>query len=110
MKGYIKRPIGELQAIINNHNDLHALPKDHCLGGIPCPDAAQDVAVNSIISHPNPQYGHEIMYVDTEQLYEQSLLTSPDIGKLWQSSTFSNDTFLSLAEVKTDGFFPNPTE
>jgi len=108
MKGFIKRPNGELQVIINNHNDLHALPKDHCLNGIPCPDVQQDISVNGIISHPDPQYGYEIMYIDLDQSYEQSLLTGADSGKLWQSSVFSDDTFLSLAEVKAEGYFPDP--
>ena len=110
MKGFIKRPAGELQAIINSHNQLHGLPKDHCLAGVPCSDVAQDITCNIVIYHPDPQYGQEVMYVDTDHPYEQSLLTGSDAGKLWQSSTFSNDTFLTLTEIKADGFFPNPTE
>ena len=99
MKGYIERPTGELSQIIQDHDLIHQLPKNHCLSGVLVSAACQDVTTNMVIPHPTE--AKEAMYVDLNITYEQSLL--PD-GKLWDSQVFVNDTFLTESEINDLGY------
>jgi len=102
MQGFIERARGELQQIIADHNTIHELPKDHCLNGVAIGGGCQDEVTNIVI--PHPLEAKDIMLIDTDFTYQQSLL--PD-NKLWTAGIFDSDTFLTRAEVDALGYFSN---
>ncbi len=75
------------------------------LSGVIVSGIQQDVTIGTAIPHPTE--AKEILYVDTDSTYNQSLL--PD-NKIWTEGVFDNETFYSFEDARAQGFFPDPDE